>query len=262
MINSFKIINKDNTFYPQLAKLNLPNIEFKTGTNVLIGKNGSGKTTIINALAQHTFCNKLGYSMFPKDLIELLNLYTDNSDINSIEIKGDYTESTFKLIIDNEIKSHEIMDNMSNVLRMMGTKNLSTGQKIKYSIEQLLKTMFKEDHTAFDWTYLDKYLDNHKTVDKSDIWYHRCKAIKDYTKTNHITDEHGYFTVLMDEPDRNLDINGLTDVFEILNMNRKDVQVITAIHNPLLICKLAKNKNINFIELTPNYLNTILNFNK
>ena len=66
--------------------------------------------------------------------------------------------------------------------------------------------------------------------------------------------------MLMDEPDRNLDLNNIKQLLNIFSYKRDDTQIIATIHNPLLIYKL-KDK-VNIIDLTENYLNEIINFIK
>ena len=58
----------------------------------------------------------------------------------------------------------------------------------------------------------------------------------------------------MDEPDRNLDIINIDDIYGILSFHKPQTQIIASIHNPLLIYKLSKIEDINFIELEENYL--------
>ena len=81
-------------------------------------------------------------------------------------------------------------------------------------------------------------------------------------RDNFITQQDFEYTFLLDEPDRNLDITNIDSVYEILSHRKEMTQLITVIHNPVLIYKLSevKGKNkINFIELTDGYLNDIKN---
>ena len=68
------------------------------------------------------------------------------------------------------------------------------------------------------------------------------------------------FTVLMDEPDRNLDINRVKDIYNILTHKKENTQIIAVIHNPILIYKLSKCSHVNIIEMTENYVEDVTNF--
>jgi ABC-type enterochelin transport system ATPase subunit len=80
----------------------------------------------------------------------------------------------------------------------------------------------------------------------------------DYVK-EHIVDfgNNNEYTVLIDEPDRNLDIFHINEIFAILNTRKEKTQLISVIHNPILIYKLSKNKDINFIEMKDGYIDSV-----
>ena len=65
------------------------------------------------------------------------------------------------------------------------------------------------------------------------------------------------WTILMDEPDRNLSIYNISQIKEILSIHKPNTQVIVVIHNPLLIYSLSKKSNINWIELTEGYIDKV-----
>ena len=68
------------------------------------------------------------------------------------------------------------------------------------------------------------------------------------------------FTVLMDEPDRNLDINRIKEVYNILSQEKENTQIIAVVHNPVLIYRLSKSKNVNIIEMTEGYVEDVVKF--
>ena len=75
---------------------------------------------------------------------------------------------------------------------------------------------------------------------------------------NQVNEEEPVFTVLMDEPDRNLDIDNVQQIFEILSNQKENGQMIVSIHNPLLIYSLSKLENVNIIELTKGYKDNVV----
>lgn len=63
----------------------------------------------------------------------------------------------------------------------------------------------------------------------------------------------------IDEPDKNLDISNIEELYGVLSYQKEMTQLICVIHNPILIYKLSKLDYINFIELTNGYLDSIKN---
>ena len=61
----------------------------------------------------------------------------------------------------------------------------------------------------------------------------------------------------MDEPDRNLDIENIGHIKSVLDFHKPHTQIIAVVHNPLLICALSKNPEVNFIEMTRGYVKNI-----
>lgn len=68
------------------------------------------------------------------------------------------------------------------------------------------------------------------------------------------------YTVLMDEPDRNLDIDNIMQIYNVLSFHKPQTQIIAIVHNPALIYKLSKLDCVNFIEMTEGYLNKTCTF--
>lgn len=66
----------------------------------------------------------------------------------------------------------------------------------------------------------------------------------------------------MDEPDEGLDIYRLKELCSLLEMMVDDaprscIQPVVAIHNVAIIKRLLKKGGVNFIELTPGYLDAV-----
>lgn len=76
-------------------------------------------------------------------------------------------------------------------------------------------------------------------------------------KDGHVEPFTGEYTVLMDEPDRNLDIDNIMQIYNVLSFHKPQTQIIAIVHNPALIYKLSKLDCVNFIEMTEGYLNKI-----
>jgi ABC-type enterochelin transport system ATPase subunit len=78
----------------------------------------------------------------------------------------------------------------------------------------------------------------------------------EYVKSHH-QEGSDEWTILMDEPDRNLDIENINQVKGILSFHKEHTQIIAVVHNPLLICSLSKIKDINIIEMTEGYVHKV-----
>ena len=71
------------------------------------------------------------------------------------------------------------------------------------------------------------------------------------------TIEGDEWTILMDEPDRNLSLENIQNIKDILSFHKQNTQVIAVIHNLLLIYSLFKNKDVNFIEMNKGYIKKV-----
>ena len=99
----------------------------------------------------------------------------------------------------------------------------------------------------------------------NDYWKERFNNLLKYYKSNSFiaTPEDFAYTFLIDEPDRNMDISNIDELYKVLSYQKEMTQLICVIHNPILIYKLSKLEHINFIELTKGYLKEIKDiFNK
>jgi ABC-type Mn2+/Zn2+ transport system ATPase subunit len=67
-------------------------------------------------------------------------------------------------------------------------------------------------------------------------------------------------SILMDEPDKGLDVVLLKALYGMLKTDKKDIQIIAVVHNPFLIHLLSGFSNV--IETSPNYMKLVENFIK
>lgn len=88
--------------------------------------------------------------------------------------------------------------------------------------------------------------------------YDKDNLLKYYERNRITLTESSFeYTVLMDEPDRNLDIDNVMQIYNVLSFHKPQTQIIAIVHNPALIYKLSKLDCVNFIEMTEGYLNKI-----
>jgi predicted ATPase len=256
MIYELKIKNPNKSAFKYIGTdgFNLPKtIKFKKGKNIIVGENGSGKSTIINILAFYLFCSKSEYSKLPIDSLSFNHYfhYSSNNFSDGINVAANYNICTYKMLLeDDKQKSNSIMDSFRNFANTAFAAKLSSGQNTIRSIKSLFDIMFSGEHFNFDKSIL-------KRKDLNDYWIKKLEELSNYFLKNQRNENAPIYSVLMDEPDRNLSIDNILEIKTIFEIDKDNEQIIATIHNPLLIYHLSKNSNINFIELTPGYVKKV-----
>lgn len=244
-----KVIIKDNTKSPIYYLGDLPVFKngkefiFKEGVNIIVGENGSGKSTLLNLIKYYLLvaeqeCNSSKIQKLYKRF-DIDNGYTDFC--NGVEVFADYEKNTFKLCHNDEKSDDFILRNFHNAGSYFNQRYLSTGEGMMENLGSLFNYVFEgKTSTVFNYNQF-------KDTDYNEYYNY----IKNYTiKGNE-------YTFLLDEPDRNLSLNNISQIKSILSFHKPNTQLIVVIHNPLLIYTLSDNKNINFIEMSDNYINSI-----
>ena len=234
MITEVRIKDNRNTPISYLHKIdtfkNGTEYHFKPGINIVIGKNGCGKTTLINLLSKYTLCSDYMYSKLPS--------MTNIGDTLSIaDLFGG--EFTFEKIG----KDTDVKDGASVVCDYAGIV-----------LNSLFDTAFSKKDVNFPINEIKNLMKR-----SNDLWKGRFESLLKYYHDNrlNITEKDFEFTFLLDEPDRNLDITKIDELYNVLSYRKELTQIICVIHNPVLIYKLSKLDYINFIEMTDGYLNEI-----
>ena len=249
MINEVKINNKFKTPYAYIVDVdNLDNgakFTFNEGVNIIVGANGSGKSTLINLIALYTLSLE-GSSTWPSMVCSNRLERIDIGFSDGVDVVGDYRGKTYYYRNLQLTEGDVGMKDFSTFKHYVNALNSSYGQNTQISLQLLWEMAFNNTDQAFPIESLKKNESN------------LAKQLIQYYKKNHKNGEE--FTFLLDEPDRNLDIYALDDLYSICSYHKPNTQLIVVLHNPLLIYKLYKNcKDINWIEMTPNYLNDLQN---
>ena len=266
MIKSVIIDNNENLPIRYSYKLeslkNGTKFDFINGVNIIIGKNGSGKTTLLKNIASYLLCNDTYYSKLPNfsifgEALRLDNLFNDTTLKDGMKINCDYAGVVYNYIPCHSQPNPTDINILSNFIEC-GDK--STGEKIKYEIYSLFELAFSNKDIQFPIKEIITQRDN-----SNDYWKERFTNLLKYYKSNSFiaTPDDFAYTFLIDEPDRNLDISNIDELYKVLSYQKEMTQLICVIHNPILIYKLSKLEHINFIELTEGYLKEIKDiFNK
>ena len=269
MINSVKItaepqhkfnylreLSRDKDIENLYAKLS-NGITFKPGLNVLIGKNGSGKSTVMNIIRTFNMCNDWFCPKFmPGIYSDTLGKVDDLLDlIDCFDVVGDYRKPVFNLYRMMEdhkaLSNNDVLSSRESVTVFMGGMEESKGQNQMGDFNQLMHTAYESQSISV----LDLVGQN---VDR----YDRLGKIGDYYLKHQ--EESQYYTTLLDEPDCGLDVDNLDKIYDYLFfMSRdehKNSQVICSLHNVALIKKLNKFCDVNWIEMSEGYLRKIEQF--
>ena len=242
-----KVVIKDNTksplhYLPELDCFkNGTEYVFKPGINVIVGKNGTGKTTLMKLIERYLIVDKDECSVgdYNSNVSALMGLDRDVPE--GVDVYADYDKNTFRLCHYSEKSDNDIMSGFESFGTAYMQMHSSTGEGVTIALNSLFKRIFsKGAKLKFDYAELGTRLGSYGKY----IEAHRVQ-------------EHDEWTILMDEPDRNLDLENIDQIKDILTYRKKRAQIIAVVHNPLLIYALSKSEKVNFIEMTPGYVEMI-----
>lgn len=216
---------------------------FKNGVNVIVGENGSGKSTLLNLiksylLVDYTECSRGKYNSNINRVTDYGKGIKDGADVYA-----DYKRNTFRLCHKGEMYDEDILERFEYAQTTFNQSSSSTGESVLISIDLLFKTMFsKTAKLFFDY---DQFKDT------------SCNDYYEYVEKHRVETDDSW-TILMDEPDRNLSIDNIDQITGILSYDKPNTQVIAVVHNPLIIYSLSKVGSVNFIEMTKGYKDKII----
>lgn len=265
MIKEVNIVDNTRSPVRYLSELQAFNngveLKFNPGVNIIIGKNGSGKSTLMKLLYKFFLLERDMKSRCPHfteqpALTFPMIFDKDDKVLDGVRVKADYRGSVFRYFPADEVR--QIADSSFNNFKMaFNATSSSVGESVINNIWSLFDMMFDQTDYNFPINDIIQLRDR-----SNDLWKDKFNQVLKYYQENSIdiSDEDYEFTVLMDEPDRNLDIDNIKQIYDILSYHKPQTQIIAVIHNPILILKLSKLSHINFIELTEGYLESIRSF--
>jgi len=241
-----KVVIRDNTkspvhYLPELkAFKNGSEYEFKPGVNIIVGKNGCGKTTLMKLIESYLIVDKqeCDLGMFNSTLNRLWGI--DKNLPDGIDVFADYELNTFRLCHANEKHNDEVLSNTNAFSEYYTQQHSSTGEGVVVALSAMFKRMFSENaKLKFNYDKIGEQREDYGA----------------YIKQHKVAGDE--WTILMDEPDRNLDIENIGQIKGVLSFHKPQTQIICVVHNPLLIYALSKNPEVNIIEMTRGYVNNI-----
>lgn len=241
---------------------------FTPGINLIFGPNGSGKTTILKALAG----NALIEDGFPTVLTPWTIKHKDwdeDTTLNVIKREADFMKANTCTVdwsgnviyYDNfaNRKSYGAFgDLQGSVLSSMedeiawhiGGSKISSGQKTTWLLNKVLHKL-ESKITIKD--LVEPFLKERA----NDIWMSAYKSSIEYFQQFPDYDKVGPFTLIFDEMDKSLDIETVIYLYkEVLPriVEKYDCQIIMVSHSPIFLSPYFRNnKNYNIIDIDPEY---------
>lgn len=245
MVEKVIIKNNRNTPISYLKDLksfkNGAEFTFKEGVNIIVGENGSGKTTLLKLIRKYlllhdTKCSIGEYHSNISALFDIIDGFRGGA-----EVYADYKRNSFRLVHSGERTDDESMSSFENFQELFNQKHASTGECVLIALNSLFSYIFNEKAEL--------------TFNYEQFKGERYNDYYEYTQKHMI--DGNEFTIIMDEPDRNLSLENMKQISGILSFHKPDTQIIAVIHNPLLIYNLSDNEDINFIEMTKGYIEKV-----
>lgn len=268
---TFKDDVKTTNYLAVLPCLKGKTFAFKHGLNVLCGYNGCGKSSIITAIRKMTFCDRKRHSEIQRSDFASMHVNdVANKFYGLIDLQNDWSKSVFSLRPDDEIDGVNFTDDGGTFGQFFEQKTISAGMNTFFSLSVLVKEVAesapgKPDEKLRDFrkNCMETNLACYGTVtiadsEESDEGIGR---VKKYINAHNV--ENKGITALLDEPDRSADVMLMDSIYGLLvKFTKSTDSFIVVLHNTGLVYRLVKelNDKINWIELTPGYLDNIVNF--
>lgn len=255
-----------------LDSLNGKEFKFTEGLNVIVGANGVGKTSLLKVIRTIFVAEGKNHSLVKGQQYWHLDLEHEVIPMLEIcELKADYRRCVFNLLHDRDIdKNNPWVGGIDTFMQMYEGMHSSKGEKGLIAINAMFGEFAKGTKMDIDDPKNPRGMESEVlgTMREGVKRYsgecgQKIQRVLDYYAANQVDDKR--FTIIMDEPDSGFDVFKAKDLCDMLERMANDterniIQPIVVLHNVAIISRLMKNASVNFIELTPNYLETVRKF--
>jgi len=262
---------KEASYEFRLDSLKGKTFDFKKGVNVIVGRNGSGKTSLLNVIRELTWCKKKIHSYYGET--------GDRYNIRDVAekcmpfatMRNDFSKSVFNVRGNHDIGNDNFEESIANFSQIWSSFRRSSGENVLDAINICLHSFIDEQDDSrhlnqdstrdFNKMVLDRLKSDAKGV--NECWTECYSTAISFCEKNHVQNDD--YTILMDEPDKGLDVFGIERVFGILGGSKDfkyPIQIIAIVHNIALISRLMADSRVNFIEMSEGYLEAVKKFAK
>ena len=240
MIYQLKILQPTKTVVPWLGKVRAlaqPCVfDFKPGINVIFGPNGAGKSSLLQLLGKHFHCQQGGRSAITQD--SGYRHFEKTYDPNSIAVKHDGQSVVFfdashvvGVMKGGSYFDYDFLeDSVINSVMARGSSGELVLRRLMLAINEGAKNPLVE------WKI--------KKKDVNSIWKERLETIEAQLKKNA---PKGPRTILLDEPDRSLDLPNQMALWRYIVQQATKYQIIVASHSSFSL----NLPEVNYIDLMP-----------
>ncbi len=222
-------------------------LSFKPGLNILWGRNGSGKSTVLTLVARSFHAEQGGHSIVTHESARAV--FRDGLGLRTGATGSDpmFTGATFK---------HDgkpiFYANPNTVIGLMGGGAAFDDDFLVEGVQAMLHKGSAGETTIYRTNVALRGIGTlvKEIIYKAggnEVWQRREQKIRKSLKANA---ESGPYTVLLDEPDRSLDLDRVVRLWQGIPSVADKYQMIVATHSPYAL----RVEGANYVELTPGYL--------
>lgn len=237
--------------------------EFTDGINIVTGRNGSGKSVLLNMIKTCCGINKdTSYPTMPSpfdvhsiigdewySMTDVIKKRIKNKGYPNIEIIWDGT--MIHHLVPEFFSGSNIFNRLDNPMQVHKNELFNTGESLQLmmskdskgesTIRLLIK--FNELHTEYESRLTKR--------EANDVWVKTSAVFHDWLES--FTVEKGKPTLLIDELDTHLDLDNQKIYWDYIGHLTKKWQVIVVSHSIFAF----HVENANYINLNPEYYNKV-----